>query len=66
MTGCSAIIKEYMIIFFSSIFPFAAEFHVHIENVHSNGPSGNTPRVILRGFGSTVLQRGACVKGSPA
>lgn len=40
-------------------------FYVHIENVHSNGPSGNTPRVILHGFGSTVLQRGACVKGSP-
>lgn len=26
--------------------------YVHIENVHSNGASGSTPRVILHGFGS--------------
>lgn len=34
--------------------------------MHSNGPSANTSRPIPHEFGSAVLQRGACVKGSLA
>lgn len=45
MTLCSEIIQEYMRKYFCS-FSFAAVFYVHIENVHSNGVSGDTPTVI--------------------